>query len=132
MDDRRTAAATFSVRPAVHEPCQHACRALTVLQPSRLRLPVDFLALCPALSPLAWTLALGAASASTMASNEEEYRELLNAEVFIELDKLRDIAQHGVPDSLRGEVWCYLLGVHHPDKCASPSPLRERQDQALL
>lgn len=51
-----------------------------------------------------------------MASTAEEYWELLNAEVVVEVDKLRDIAQHGIPDEVRGEVWKYLLGVQHPDK----------------
>ena len=55
-----------------------------------------------------------------MASTEEEYREILTSEVFIELDKLRDIARHGVPDHLRGDVWCYLLGVRQPDKSTVP------------
>ena len=52
-----------------------------------------------------------------MASTEEEYHELMNAEVFVEIDKLRDIAKHGVPDTVRGEVWMYLLGVQLSDKC---------------
>jgi len=52
-----------------------------------------------------------------MASTEEEYHELMNAEVFVEIDKLRDIAKHGVPDNVRGDVWMYLLGVQHSDKC---------------
>lgn len=52
-----------------------------------------------------------------MASTAEEYSELMNAEVFVEIDRLKDIAKHGIPDSIRGEVWKYLLGVQHPDKC---------------
>jgi hypothetical protein len=33
------------------------------------------------------------------------------------MDRLRDISRHGIPDSLRGEVWKYLLNVASPDKC---------------
>ena len=51
-----------------------------------------------------------------MASTAEEVRELLNAEVVVEVAQLRDIAQHGLPNEVRGEVWMYLLGVQHPDK----------------
>jgi len=54
-----------------------------------------------------------------MASTEHEFSELMTAEDFVELDKLRDIARHGVPDDVRGEVWKYLLGVLPPDKCTS-------------
>jgi len=45
----------------------------------------------------------------------------MNAEVFVELDKLKDVAKHGIPDAVRGEVWKYLLGVQHPDKCNPPT-----------
>jgi hypothetical protein len=51
-----------------------------------------------------------------MATTEEDYRELLNAEVIVEVATLRDSAKHGVPDAVRGDVWCHLLGVHPPDK----------------
>ena len=67
-----------------------------------------------------------------MASSADEYRELLSSEMFVELDKLRDIAKHGVPEALRGDVWCYLLGVHHPDKCRRPRVRQAGHDRAAL
>jgi len=52
-----------------------------------------------------------------MASTVDEYQELMANEVYVEIDKLQDIAKHGIPDEVRGEVWKYLLGVQDPDKC---------------
>lgn len=51
-----------------------------------------------------------------MASSEEDYHELLNVEQYVDVDKLRELAQYGVPSSVRGQVWKYLLGVAGPDK----------------
>jgi len=52
-----------------------------------------------------------------MASTVEEYLEVMNAEVYVDIYKLRDMARHGIPDPVRGEVWKYLLGVQDPNKC---------------
>lgn len=55
-----------------------------------------------------------------MACQEEEFLEMLNEESSIDLIALGEVAKHGVPDAVRGEVWKYLLGVARPDKCTSP------------
>lgn len=47
--------------------------------------------------------------------SEEEFQELLTDENIVHLDRLREIACHGVPQSVRGEVWKILLGVSNPD-----------------
>jgi hypothetical protein len=49
-----------------------------------------------------------------MACTEEEFREQLSAETFIDLAKLQDMSRYGIPDGVRGEVWPYLLGVLKP------------------
>mmetsp|Transcript_5479 Transcript_5479/g.8514 ORF Transcript_5479/g.8514 Transcript_5479/m.8514 type:complete len:292 (+) Transcript_5479:130-1005(+) len=51
-----------------------------------------------------------------MGCTPEEFQELLSAEMYVEMDKLRQASRHGVPDSIRGEVWKYLLDVSKPDK----------------
>ncbi|CAG8543227.1 3776_t:CDS:2, partial [Scutellospora calospora] len=45
-----------------------------------------------------------------------EFEDILNAEVYVDLDKLRESARHGVPMKVRGEVWKYLLGVNPADR----------------
>jgi len=66
-----------------------------------------------------------------MSSTVDEYHELINAEVYVEIDKLRDIAKHGIPDEVRGEVWKYLLGVQHPDKSKEMSSAQNRSNEYL-
>jgi len=51
-----------------------------------------------------------------MATNESGFRALLGPEVDIDMEKLKYIACHGVPDKVRGEVWKYLLEVSKPDR----------------
>eukprot|EP01116_Phalansterium_solitarium_P011618 TRINITY_DN27359_c0_g1_i1.p1 TRINITY_DN27359_c0_g1~~TRINITY_DN27359_c0_g1_i1.p1 ORF type:complete len:282 (+),score=33.46 TRINITY_DN27359_c0_g1_i1:13-858(+) len=51
-----------------------------------------------------------------MAAPVDQFRELLDAEVSVDLGKLIDIAKHGIPGKVRGEVWEYLLEVSKPDK----------------
>eukprot|EP00732_Lithocolla_globosa_P005492 Lithocolla_globosa_v1_NODE_5714_length_1197_cov_28.175131.p1 type:complete len:287 gc:universal NODE_5714_length_1197_cov_28.175131:861-1(-) len=64
-----------------------------------------------------------------MASTVDEFRELLSAETFVEVDKVRDIAQHGVPVEVRGEVWKYLLGVDHADKSNQMRAVKAKTDE---
>jgi hypothetical protein len=52
-----------------------------------------------------------------MSTTIEEFEELLNAEVRIDMQKLQDAAKHGIPQQVRGAVWKYLLGAEQPDKC---------------
>jgi len=51
-----------------------------------------------------------------MACMEEEFLEMLSEESSVDLLALSQVAKHGIPDSVRGEVWKYLLGVARPDK----------------
>jgi len=50
-----------------------------------------------------------------MATTEEGFRELLYGEVYMDMERMRDLALHGVPSSVRPQVWKYLLGVSRPD-----------------
>ncbi|KAJ1575182.1 hypothetical protein NDA11_002185 [Ustilago hordei] len=56
----------------------------------------------------------------------EEFVELLNAEQHVDLQKLRDLARHGVQPSVRGEVWLYLLGVLSDDKGQEMTSVRSK------
>lgn len=56
----------------------------------------------------------------------EEYVELLNAEQHVDLQKLRDLARHGVQPQVRGEVWLYLLGVLSDDKGQEMTSVRSK------
>lgn len=49
-------------------------------------------------------------------ASTEVFHEVLGQEVYVDIDRLKDLAQHGIPDEVRGEVWKYLLGVSQPDK----------------
>ncbi|KAJ1557430.1 hypothetical protein HK096_007315, partial [Nowakowskiella sp. JEL0078] len=51
-----------------------------------------------------------------MSLSAEEFQEVINAEVDIDMVKLRNASRHGIPDLIRGDVWLYLLGVKTPDK----------------
>ncbi|KAJ9475656.1 Rab-GAP TBC domain-containing protein [Pseudozyma hubeiensis] len=59
-------------------------------------------------------------------STVEEFVELLNAEQHVDLQKLRDLARHGVQPSVRGEVWLYLLGVLSDDKGQEMTSVRSK------
>ncbi|RKP02079.1 hypothetical protein CXG81DRAFT_29592 [Caulochytrium protostelioides] len=51
-----------------------------------------------------------------MATSAEEFREILNAEMMVDMSKLMMSARYGVPPEIRAEVWKYLLGVASADK----------------
>ncbi|KAI8923635.1 rab-GTPase-TBC domain-containing protein [Entophlyctis helioformis] len=51
-----------------------------------------------------------------MATTEDDFQDILNAESFVDIDKLRSVARHGIPEEARGKAWKYLLGVETPDK----------------
>eukprot|EP00475_Leptophrys_vorax_P022639 TRINITY_DN30855_c0_g1_i1.p1 TRINITY_DN30855_c0_g1~~TRINITY_DN30855_c0_g1_i1.p1 ORF type:complete len:363 (+),score=63.80 TRINITY_DN30855_c0_g1_i1:51-1139(+) len=73
-----------------------------------------------------FTSPVGAASAATAAPNgsvdmsstfdSEYFEELINSDVDVDLERLREAARFGIPPTLRGEVWKYLLGVCKADK----------------
>jgi hypothetical protein len=49
-------------------------------------------------------------------ASSKDFRELLDVEVVVDLERLRDLSNGGIPDDFRGIVWSYLLGVRRPDK----------------
>jgi hypothetical protein len=52
-----------------------------------------------------------------MSSSYEDFVEVLENDDEVDVAKLADMAQHGVPAEVRGSVWKYLLGAAHADKC---------------
>ncbi|CAJ0642509.1 10376_t:CDS:2, partial [Entrophospora sp. SA101] len=46
----------------------------------------------------------------------DEIKDILNAEVYIDLDKLRELSRRGIPKEVRGAVWKYLLEVNPADR----------------
>ncbi len=52
-----------------------------------------------------------------VSSSVEDFLEVLeNDDAEVDVGKLADMAQHGVPSEVRGAVWKYLLGAAHADK----------------
>ncbi|CAO3599790.1 unnamed protein product [Absidia cylindrospora] len=62
-------------------------------------------------------------------SNLNNYQELLQSEVYVDLDWLRILARQGVPHQIRGEVWKYLLGVQQADRSKELSNTKERSEE---
>ena len=57
-----------------------------------------------------------------MAHTEEEFREILNAESFVDREALAAAAKNGVPKAVRAEAWKYLLSVSKPDRSQVINP----------
>ncbi|KAI8049019.1 rab-GTPase-TBC domain-containing protein [Syncephalis plumigaleata] len=65
-----------------------------------------------------------------MARNElEEFEDILSAEVLVDMEKLRDMARSGVPNTIRGVVWRYLLGVESADRSREQSDSRRHIEE---
>ncbi|ORZ25312.1 rab-GTPase-TBC domain-domain-containing protein [Absidia repens] len=62
-------------------------------------------------------------------SNLNDYQELLQSEVYVDLDRLRILARQGVPQQIRGEVWKYLLGVQQADRSKELSSTKARNEE---
>ncbi|KAK3805623.1 MAG: rab-GTPase-TBC domain-containing protein [Benniella sp.] len=63
----------------------------------------------------------------------EEYEEVLGAEVWVEVAKLREYARYGIPREVRGEAWLYLLGIQDADRSKEVSTKKQRiQDFELM
>lgn len=45
------------------------------------------------------------------------FLQVLEAEDDVDIVKLADLSQHGIPPDVRGVVWKYLLGVTNANKC---------------
>eukprot|EP00474_Spongospora_subterranea_P010574 CRZ11032.1 hypothetical protein [Spongospora subterranea] len=54
-------------------------------------------------------------STANCAFSSADFEELLSAEGAVDIDRLREASRTGIPSSVRGEVWKYLLGVSCPD-----------------
>mmetsp|Transcript_14416 Transcript_14416/g.36795 ORF Transcript_14416/g.36795 Transcript_14416/m.36795 type:complete len:293 (+) Transcript_14416:327-1205(+) len=46
-----------------------------------------------------------------MASGEEEFREIFDGEGYVDLERLQEISQHGIPEAVRSPAWAHLLGI---------------------
>jgi len=57
----------------------------------------------------------------------KEYAEVLESETHVDMEKLLALAQRGVPEQLRAEVWKYMLGVSRPERAEEMS-LRKRME----
>ncbi|CAG8536082.1 10200_t:CDS:2, partial [Ambispora gerdemannii] len=60
-----------------------------------------------------------------------EFKEILNTEVYVDLDRLRESARHGIPMEVRGEVWKYLLEVNPADRSQELTSLKAKSDEYL-
>ncbi|KAF9912456.1 hypothetical protein EC991_010543 [Linnemannia zychae] len=65
-------------------------------------------------------------AADSGAITVDEYKEILNAEVWIEIPKLREYARHGIPREVRGETWLYLFGIQDADRSKEVSTRKQR------
>ncbi|KAI7857601.1 rab-GTPase-TBC domain-containing protein [Circinella umbellata] len=61
-------------------------------------------------------------------SNYNDYNDLLQSEVYVDLERLRILARHGIPNELRGEVWKYLLGVQQADRSKELTTSKARKE----
>ncbi|KAF9370594.1 hypothetical protein CPB97_002618 [Podila verticillata] len=57
----------------------------------------------------------------------EEFQEILSAEVNLEITKLCEYSRHGIPKSIRGEAWLFLLGVKDADRSREISTQKRLQ-----
>ncbi|KAK9768010.1 hypothetical protein K7432_001695 [Basidiobolus ranarum] len=61
-----------------------------------------------------------------------EFEEILNAEMYVDLGKLRRSSRHGIPSEVRGEVWKFLLGVEQADRSHEMSSIKARAEEYQL
>ncbi|SCV67458.1 BQ2448_5069 [Microbotryum intermedium] len=61
-----------------------------------------------------------------MSANLDEFTDTLNAEQYVDLQKLRSYSRYGIPPVIRGEVWLYLLGVLSPDRTNEITSVRSK------
>ncbi|KAG1314906.1 hypothetical protein G6F64_001086 [Rhizopus arrhizus] len=62
-------------------------------------------------------------------SFDNDFQEILQSEVYVDLERLRILARHGVPNQLRSEVWKYLLGVQQADRSKELSLSKARREE---
>jgi len=51
-----------------------------------------------------------------MSATLDQYKLILDAET-IDLNRLADLARHGIPSKIRGDVWKFLLTTYRNEKC---------------
>lgn len=66
-----------------------------------------------------------------MSASAKEFKDILNAEVHIDLDKLRESSRHGIPMEVRGEAWKYLLGVNPADRSQEITSIKDKYEEYL-
>ncbi|PHZ14603.1 RabGAP/TBC [Rhizopus microsporus ATCC 52813] len=59
----------------------------------------------------------------------DDFQEILQSEVYVDLERLRILAKHGIPNQLRSEVWKYLLGVQQADRSKELSSCKARREE---
>ncbi|KAI9203968.1 rab-GTPase-TBC domain-containing protein [Polychytrium aggregatum] len=64
-----------------------------------------------------------------MSASTDEFRDIINAEMLVDMEKLGFAAQHGIPDEVRGEVWKYLLGVYSADKASEMPSIKAKAEE---
>ncbi|KAI8989555.1 rab-GTPase-TBC domain-containing protein [Pilobolus umbonatus] len=57
-----------------------------------------------------------------------DFNEILQSEVHVDLERLRILARHGIPNEVRGDVWKYLLGVEQADRSQELSSSKARRE----
>ena len=55
------------------------------------------------------------------------FEEVLEAESYIDIVKLADMSQYGVPHAHRGAVWKYLLKISAEDRGSEAAMARSRK-----
>ncbi|KAI9350387.1 rab-GTPase-TBC domain-containing protein [Pilaira anomala] len=58
-----------------------------------------------------------------------DFKEILQSEVYVDLERLRILARHGIPNELRGVVWKFLLGVEQADRSKELSNSKARSEE---
>ncbi|KAI8969661.1 rab-GTPase-TBC domain-containing protein [Pilobolus umbonatus] len=58
-----------------------------------------------------------------------DFKDILQSEVYVDLERLRMLSRHGIPDHLRSETWKYLLGVQQADRSRELSLGKARTEE---
>ncbi|ORX91954.1 RabGAP/TBC [Basidiobolus meristosporus CBS 931.73] len=63
-----------------------------------------------------------------LSTTANELKEILNVEVYVNVEKLRRASRHGIPAEFRGQVWKFLLGVEQADRSQELSSSKAKSD----
>ncbi|KAK9764186.1 hypothetical protein K7432_008518 [Basidiobolus ranarum] len=58
-----------------------------------------------------------------------ELRDILNVEMYVNVEKLKRASRRGIPAEIRGEVWKFLLGVEQSDRSQELSSSKAKSDE---